>query len=69
MGTSYALALDGIDDGERCTSIDIWYGCARSVSINPHVRVDMCAVAFVRCSRRCVETRVDMVVIEGKHVW
>ena len=65
MGTSCALALDGVDDGERCTSIGIWYRCACSVSINPHMRVDMYEVAFVRCSRRCVETRVDMFVIEG----
>ena len=47
MCTSYALALDGVDDGEGCISLDTWHGYAWEESIGPLVRVGACEVAFV----------------------
>ena len=40
-----ALALDGVDDGERCIC-EGWYGDARVESTSPHVRIRTCEVAF-----------------------
>ena len=65
MGDVYkkALALDGVDDGERCISLGTYHGYACVGSISPHMRVGTCEVAFVMgYSHTCGETRVDMFV-------
>ena len=63
IGTSCALALDGVDDGERCISLDTWHGDACVESICPNVRVRTRKVTFVTmCGLTCGETRVDIFV-------
>ena len=63
MCTSCALALDGVDDGERCIPLDTWH-----VST---IRIRTCEVAFViRCGHKCGETHVDLFVSAvALHVW
>ena len=61
MCTSYALALDGVDDGERCIQIGTWHGYACVGSLIPHGRVGTCEVALVaRCGHTRGKTRVDV---------
>ena len=71
MCTSCALALDGVDNRERCISLGTWQGYACVGSISPHVWVGRCEVAFViRCSHTCGETRIDVFAIAvALHVW
>ena len=71
MCTSCALALDRVDDGDKCVALGTWHGCECAGSISPDVRVGTCTVAFlIRCSHTCGETRVDMFVGEiTLHVW
>ena len=54
------LALDGVDDGERCISLGEWHGytCARSIC--PHMRIDTCEAAFVIGVVTCVERHVSL---------
>ena len=60
MCAGWELALDGVDDGERCISLDTWHVDACIASNIPRVRVHTCEVAFVsRCGHKCGETRVD----------
>ena len=63
MSTSCALALNGVDGGERGISkgTSQRYACVGSTI--RHVRVDECEVAFgIRCGHTCGVTRVDMLV-------
>ena len=71
MCTNCALALDGVDDGERRISLGIWHGYACAGCTSPQVRVDTCEVAFAfRCSHTCGYTRVDIFVcVVALHVW
>ena len=51
-----ALALDQIDDGEGCISLDTWHGYACVESIGPLVWVGACEVTFfIGCDRTCGE--------------
>ena len=45
MCTSCAHALDGVDDGKRCISLDTWHGYACVESISTHLRL--------ACVERC----------------
>ena len=71
MCTTCALALDGVDGGERCILLGTWheYACVGNICL--HVLVCTCEVAFViECSHTCVEARVDMFVSAvALHVW
>ena len=44
---SCAIALDGVDDGEICISLDTWHGYACVEIIGPHVQLHTCDLAFV----------------------
>ena len=68
---SCALALDGVDDGERCQSLDTWRGDASLAIIHSHVRNYMRELDFVNgWSHTCGDTRVGMFVSTvALHVW
>ena len=71
MCTSCTLALNGVDDGERCISLDTWHGYACEESSIPQVRVRTCEVALVikgghTCGETCIDMFVSAVVL---HVW
>ena len=71
MCTSCALAHDGVNDGERCISLDTWHGYACAENSSPHVQVRTCEVALVTIyGHTCGETRVRMFVdAVVSHVW
>lgn len=65
MCTSCAVALDGLDDGERCISIDTWHGHAYVDNITSHVQIRTCEVPFViKYGHTCGDTSVNVFVSE-----
>ena len=71
MYTSCAHSLDGVDVGERCISIETWYGYGWVESSSLHVRSRTCDVQLViGCGHTCGETHVGMFVsVAALHVW
>ena len=46
MCTSCTLALDDVDDGERCILLGTWHKYANVECTSPHVRFGTCEVSF-----------------------
>ena len=67
MCTCCALALDGVDDGERCVSLGTWHGYACAENIPPRTSEVKFVISWFHT---CGETHVDMFVSAlALHVW